>query len=504
MKSYLQPYCYLKPVIVASSLLASLGLTSISASAAPEMPSGERAKADVDITQPIKALDTLSSLKNNDKLDFSIPKFQHFTTSNGVPVIFFQTNQLPIVDVDLRFNAGSARDESIRKNSFGLASMVADLLTKGTKELDETAFAEATEQLGIELGSAAYKDQFVVNLRSMSDSDKLTPALKLLNDVVNQPRFDAKVLERSKAQQVLGLRQMMQNPSYLASTTFSEALYGTHPYAHSSYGTVKTVPTITTNDLQRFHDTYLVAQNASLSITGDLNLQQAKQAAEAVTKNLAQGKPAPTLPKPTPITKSKWVHVDYDSDQTSVIIGQQGYSISADPAELQRSTDFAIGNEILAGSGFNSRLMGKIRKEMGYTYGIYGSMAAMQAPGPYSIRFSTRNEKADEAIKATLQTVRDTLKQGVTSEEFKLTQESLINSYPMGFSSNASINGLLGGINFNKLPDSYITDYINRIENTDVKNVNKTLKETLTPDKFIIVTVGKPNIAENSDLKKLK
>ena len=128
----------------------------------------------------------------------------------------------------------------------------------------------------------------------------------------------------------------------------------------------------------------------------------------------------------------------------------------------------------------------------------------MQAPGPYSIRFSTRNEKADEAIKATLQTVKDTLKQGVTTEEFKLTQESLINSYPMGFSSNANINGLLGGINFNKLPDSYITDYINRIENTDVKNVNKTLKETLTPDKFIIVTVGKPNIAENSDLKKLK
>lgn len=117
MKSYLQPYCYLKPVIVASSLLASLGLTSVSASAAPEMPSGERAKADVDITQPIKALDTLSSLKNNDKLDFSIPKFQHFTTSNGVPVIFFQTNQLPIVDVDLRFNAGSARDESIDRKS---------------------------------------------------------------------------------------------------------------------------------------------------------------------------------------------------------------------------------------------------------------------------------------------------------------------------------------------------------------------------------------------------
>lgn len=504
MKSYLRPsYCF-KPIIVASSLIISAGLPSFSANAAPELPSGEHAKSDVDITQPIKALDNLSSLKNDKKLDFSIPKFQHFTTNNGVPVIFFQTNQLPIVDVDLRFNAGSARDESIRKDSFGLASMVADLLTKGTKNLDETQFAEATEQLGIELGSAAYKDQFVINLRSLSESDKLDPALKLLSEVLSEPRFDAKVLERSKAQQVLGLRQMMQNPSYLASLTFNKTLYGSHPYAHPSYGTIDSIPSIETKDLQRFHDTYLVAQNASLSITGDLSLQQAKQAAETITNQLAQGKPAPKLPNPTPIKSSKWVHVDYDSDQTSVIIGQQGYSVSKDPTQLQRSTDFSIGNEILAGSGFNSRLMGKIRKELGYTYGIYGNMTAMQAPGPYAIKFSTRNEKADEAIKATLQTVKDTLKQGVTDEEFKLTQESLINRYPMGFSSNAGINGMLGVLNFHKLPDTYITNYIDRVESSNVNQANKALQETLTPDKFIIVTVGKPDIAKSSELNKLK
>lgn len=504
MKSYLLPFYSLKPLVVASSLIISAGLTTLSAHAAPELPSGEHATKDVDITQPIKALDNLSSLKNEKKLDFSIPKFQHFTTSNGVPVIFFQTNQLPIVDVDLRFNAGSARDESIRKNGFGLASMVADLLTKGTKQLDETAFAEATEQLGIELGSAAYKDQFVINLRSLSESDKLDPALKLLSEVLSEPRYEAKVLERSKAQQVLGLKQMMQNPSYLASITFNQTLYGSHPYAHSSYGTIDSIPNIKVEDLQRFHDTYLVAQNASLSLTGDLTLQQAKQVAETITKQLNQGKPAPKLPQPTPIKSSKWVHVDYDSDQTSVIIGQQGNSVTVDPTQLQRRSDFSIGNEILAGSGFNSRLMGKIRKELGYTYGIYGSMTAMQAPGPYTIKFSTRNEKADEAIEATLQTVEDTLQQGVTAEEFKLTQESLINSYPMGFSSNAGINGMLGVLNFHKLPDSYITNYIDRVENSSVEQVNKALQETLTPDKFIIVTVGKPDIAKNSELNKLK
>nr|WP_241878390.1 insulinase family protein [Psychrobacter sp. PraFG1]UNK04870.1 insulinase family protein [Psychrobacter sp. PraFG1] len=212
MKAHVPPFLSVKPALLTTALLATFTMGAASAQAATEMPSGEHASADVDITQPIKAIDKLESLKNEQKLSLSIPKFQHFTTSNGVPVIFVQTKQLPIVDVDLRFNAGSARDESIRKQGFGLASMVADLLTKGTKDLDETAFAEATEQLGIELSSAAYKDQFVVNLRSLSDAEHLDPALSLMSSIITQPRFDAQVLERSKAQQVLALKQMMQNP----------------------------------------------------------------------------------------------------------------------------------------------------------------------------------------------------------------------------------------------------------------------------------------------------
>ena len=74
----------------------------------------------------------------------------------------------------------------------------------------------------------------------------------------------------------------------------------------------------------------------------------------------------------------------------------------------------------------------------------------------------------------------------------------------MGFSSNAGINGMLGAINYHRLPDSYITDHIKRIENSNVKRVNKSLQNTLTPDKFIIVTVGKPDIAKDSALNKLK
>lgn len=486
-------------------LATSIGLSTLSAYAEIDsMPTGEHGNTEVDITKPIKALDSLESLKNDEKLSMEIPEFQHFTTSNGVPVIFFETHQLPIVDVDLRFNAGSARDESIRKNGFGLANMVANLLTKGTKSLNETEFAEAAEQLGIELQSAAYKDQFVLSLRSLSDDANLTPAIGLMSSVINEPRFDADVVERTKAQQVLALKQMKQNPAYIASLTFSKALYGSHPYAHPSYGTVNSVPNLRVEDLQHFHDRYFVANNATLSLTGDLTIAEAKALAESITKDLPKGQPADELPTPKPVEKSKWVHVDYDSDQTSVIIGQLGYRLKTAEEDLQRKTAFSIGNEVLAGSGFSSRLMGKVRKELGYTYGISGGMTAMQTNGPYAIRFSTRNEKADDAIKATLETIDDTLENGVTKQEFALTKESLINSYPMGFSSNQGINRMLGLLNFNNLPDSYVTKYIDRVEGAQLDEVNQVLKDTITPEHFIIVTVGQPNIDADSKLTEIK
>ena len=63
----------------------------------------------------------------------------------------------------------------------------------------------------------------------------------------------------------------------------------------------------------------------------------------------------------------------------------------------------------------------------------------------------------------------------------------------MGFASNAGINGLLGMMNFYQLPTSYLTNYVNRIEQVKLSEVNQTLRDTLKPEDFLIVTVGEVN-----------
>ena len=179
-----------------------------------------------------------------------------------------------------------------------------------------------------------------------------------------------------------------------------------------------------------------------------------------------------------------------------------GEKRATNPIAQQQQTNFAVGNDILAGGDFNARLMTQIRQNLGYTYGISGSMTPMLARGPYQIGFSTRNEKARLAVDASLKVISDTLKEGVTESELQLTTDNLKNSFPMSFASNAGINGLLGMMNFYKLPDSYLSDYMTRINRVELSSVNQTMRDTLNPDKFLIVTVGEDDPWNKSKAKK--
>lgn len=477
---------YLKPLTACFALLLA---TTVSH--AETLQADSHSTNNIDPNTPIVALNTLDSLKNTKKLTVNLPTIHHFTTANGMKVALVQTHNLPMVDISLYFNAGSARDEAIKPSGFGLASLTASMLEQGTTTKSQDELAEAIEQLGIVLEPSAYKDMFTVNLRTLSDDKYLTPAVNLLTDIVAHPTFPQANLERTKAQYLVGLQREQEDPDTIASKTFSKALYGEHPYAHPTDGTLESIPIITQADLQAFAKRFLVARNGNIAITGDISLAKAKQLAEQISGQLATGTPAPSLPDAKPLTHAKTIHVPFDSTQTSVIIGQLGDKRVTTPAGLQRQTNFAIADDVVGGGNFQARLMADIRKKRGLTYGIYSGMTPMQSQGAYTISFSTRNEKADEAIQATLDVVNDTLKNGISQNELNLTKDSQINRFPLTLASNASINSTLGIMGFYQLPDSYLTNTVARIEQADLASVNQSYRNLIESNKFLTVTVGK-------------
>lgn len=452
--------------------------------------------------QPIKAdsdtpLPALDSLKDDAPLDLKIPNMERFTVQ-GVPVIFTQISELPILDISITFKGGSAKDSTIRPDGHGIANMTAIMMTQGTTNLDENEFDEQSELLGASFGAKAYLDTFLFSFRGLSDEKELNPALDLFADMMANPRFDETILKRNQAQMDVGFEREKQNPSHLAYLAFLQTMYGTHPYATPIIGTKQSVNSISRDDLIAYKNKYLTDGNAHITITGDISRDKAHAIASRLVAILPKGDKASDLPVPTP-PKPQHVHIPYDSTQTHIYIGHMGEKETKDPAELQRRTNFSLGNAVLAGSDFNAHLMTEIRKKGGYTYGIYGDMREFDERGYYRISFSTQTDKAKEAIEQTLQVIENTRKNGITNRELNLERTSRKYAYPMSLATNSAIHGVASTLGYNDLPDSHITDYLVRLDNATLSDVNTALNTYLRPNEFIIVTIGK----EKPDLSHL-
>ncbi len=342
---------------------------------------------------------------------------------------------------------------------------------------------------------------FIVSLRSLSDEARLSSALGLMSDMMTQPTFPNKNFERTKAQYLISLQQAKEDPDSIASKAFAEALYGDHPYAHPTQGTEDSIAKINATDLKAFSQQFLVAKNANIAITGDISLERARTLANQLTAQMPVGTAAPKLADAKPLNAAKTIHIPFNSTQTTVLMGQLGQKRVVDTLGLQHQTNFAIADEIVGGGNFQARLMEDIRKKRGLTYGIYSSTTPMLAQGSYTISFSTRNQKSQEAIEATKQVIKNTLEKGVTPNELALTKDSLINSFPTSFASNAAMNATVGMMGFYQLPDSYLTEYVTRVQRADLTAVNQSYKDLIDPNKFLIVTVGNatPNTTKTAN-----
>lgn len=433
----------------------------------------------------------IDSINQLGELTVNIPNTQYFQTDNGVSVAFTPLHELPIVDVDLHFFAGSAYDDTA-----GTANMVATMLTQGTQTLPEDEFIAAKEQLGVNLSSNASKDGLSLSLRSLSDPSTVTQAADLMVDVLANPTFDDKVLERNKQRLMVSLKQQKQNPYHVASVAYHQAVYENHPYAHATTGDEDSIAKIDRDELLNFWHTFINANNATLVITGDMTAEQAKSLANHLTAKLPTGKSYKNTLDLTKPVKARHIHIPHNSSQTQIIIGHPTSKVRTDKAGRQEFSDFSLGNEILAGGDFNARLMKTIREQKGYTYGIYGGMERLRAGGNYVVEFSTDGDKAADAILETLHIINESLNEGITQEELELVRLGNKNGFANIFSSNASIHRVIGALFVADYPKDHLNHTLNRLDNATINSVNTALNLRIKPDEFIIITVGKtkPNL----------
>ncbi len=453
--------------LLTSALLISVGCSNLTQSSTAATDSAEQ------------RLSSLAALSQQDPVTRSLD-IQEWHTSAGTKVLFMAAPELPMFDLRLTFAAGSSKDQS----HYGLANLTSAMLDEGTGALNAGQIAAQFEDLGANFSSGSYRDMAVVSLRSLSDPKLSAPAVELFSRIAAQPSFPAASLARIKNQLLAGFEYDKQNPGKLASLALFEQLYGAHPYAHSSSGDATSVPKLSRQQLQEFHRTYYNANNAQIALVGDLTLEQAKAISEKVSARLPRGQAAAKTIAPKANVASS-IHIEHPSTQTHIMLAQLAVK-RGDP-------DYPalfLGNQILGGGGFGTRLMEEVREKRGLTYGIYSSFSPMQADGPFMINVQTRAQLSAVTLQLVQDLLRDYIKNGPSAAELAKAKRESLGSFPLSAASNSAIVGQLAAIGFYDMPLTWMSDFMQDLQQLTVADVHEAFKRHLNPEHLVVVTAG--------------
>ena len=408
-------------------------------------------------------------------------KTERWQTQNGARVVFYKAMEVPMLDINMAFAAGSAYDGS----HFGLSTLTTQLLSQGTYQLNATQIAEQFADIGAQFNESVSRDMVVLQLKTLTKEDALQKSVDTLASIVSKPAFRQEAFNREKNQQLAAITQMQESPNDVANLVFFNKLYQQHPYAHSVQGTIESVKAIKSSQVREFYKRFFVAKNAVIVIVGAVDSEKAHKLAEQLTKSLPQGQEAPPVPKATQLTAGENVSINFPSSQTMLRIGQVGIDHTApDYFPLM------IGNYILGGGSLVSRLSHEVREKRGLTYGVDSQLMPMPGNGSFLISLSTQNKQATTALKITEETLSGILASGPNEEELQAAKQYMIGSFPLSLASNGSIAGMLLRISFYHLPDDYLDTYTARISAVSVDDIKKAFKNLIHPDKMLYVSVG--------------
>ena len=410
----------------------------------------------------------------------ALPDIQTWQTDNGVKVLFVESTELPMVDLALTFDAGSARDAHLA----GLSVMTHSLLDKGSGELDADTIASKFEDVGAQFATNVDLDSSSMTLRSLSDKELFASALETFISVVANPSFPERDFIRERKRLLISLEDQDQRPGQIVSRTFYKSLFVDHPYAQPRFGDKESVKKITLKDLHQFHAKYIVAGNAILAIVGDISHARAKAIATSISKALPVGDKPPAL-QPARRTKTSNQHIDFPSHQAHVRIGQVG---------IERGNpdyySLYVGNHILGGGGFTSRLVEEVRSKRGLSYSVYSYFLPLRQPGPFVLGLQTRSDQAKEAIEVCNSILSEYIKNGPTEEELTLSKQGIISGFPLRIDSNKDVLGYLSLIGLYNLPLSYLQDFTKHVEQVTLQDIQQAFRKHIDINSFVTVVVG--------------
>lgn len=414
---------------------------------------------------------------------------ESWAMENGARVLLVENHSIPMIDVRVEFDAGGRYDP---EEKIGLATLTNSMLahgiakTKTESALTESQISDAIADTAAQREGGAGDDSAYFSLRMLSTCPESCGSTLLLARMLAHPAFPVDFLMRDKARIIASIKESETKPDVIGAKVFWKKLYGKHPYAYSP--TAESVAAIQREDLLAFHRKHYVASGAVITIVGDVTKETANRIAGELTRRLPSGKNVkktamPAVPEP----KLSEQRIAHSASQSHVLIGMHAVK-RGDPDYFA----LKVGNYVLGGGGFVSRLMHEVREKRGLSYSIYSGFQPKLQQGPFIISLQTEKHQTDRALKIVRTVLRDFLRDGPTMKELQAAKNNLMNGFTLQIDSNREILGHVAAIGYYGLPLDYMDTWAENIGKVTARDVREAFKRKIAIDKMVTVIVAAP------------
>ncbi len=422
---------------------------------------------------------------------FAALPIENWTQPSGAQVFLVQSPAIAMVDVQIDFDAGSRRDPA---DKAGLASVTAMMLSKGINgkgangsnaALDDNQLSEAWADLGASFSPAAGADRMSFSLRSLTYPDLLGKAVDLAARQMGHPAWPNAIWLRERERIAASIKEANTRPATLAGRAFNQAVYGAHPYGFEM--TETNLAVISVADMQAAYTALVLPCRAKVSIVGAVTKPQADALVAKLLGQLPKSECSllQVIPEVEPLKQAEDRRISFESAQAHVLIGQPGYKRD-DP-------DFfalLVGNHILGGGGFTSRLTHEVREKRGLTYGVYSGFQPGNHAGAFTLGLQTRPDQAAQALQVSKDVLAKFVAEGPTEAELQAAKDNLMGGFALRIDSNRKLLDNVANIAWNKLPLNYLDVWTQQIDKITTAQIKAAFQRKLQPERMVTVVLG--------------
>lgn len=400
---------------------------------------------------------------------------------NGMVLLLSEKHDIPMVMVNMAIKAGSTA-APVEKP--GLASITASLMMQGTSKRTASQISKEIDFIGGSLSTSGGEDFASASLRVLKHD--LSVGLDLLSDVLINPLFDQKEIDRKVKSTLAEIQRQKDEPAILANEAFEKAVFGRHPYGINDDDVSAYLPKLTRQDILAFYSSRYSPNNTIIAVVGDVDEKEIVALLNEHFKLwLKKNQPLPAFIQPPLIDKPVIQIIDKKITQANIVMGHLG--IKRENPDYYALT---IMNYILGGGGFSSRLVDNIRDNKGLAYDVHSVFSAQKETGAFTVTIQTKNESTHEVIEETIKELHRMQTALVSEKELADAKAYLTGSFPLRMDTYAKMAGILTSIEIYNLGLDYPQKYVGLINSITREDIIRVANKYLHPDKIIVIVVA--------------